>query len=294
MNEEFDKNKIPQPVEEQEIDLIELAKKVWANRKLVFKTCGIAVIVALVVAFSIPKEYATSVTLAPETTGKSTGGSMGALAAMAGVNLGNSGGDDALFPELYPDIVSSTPFLTELFDVKVEDQKGELKIRLYDYLDEHQRSPWWGAIVSAPFKALGWVVSLFKDEPTGQGDGKVNPFMLTKDEAAIADALSKRISVSVDKKTGVTTLSVTMQDPLISAALTDTVMRRLPVWQLCLHLHAVFCLQVPFHTFCTCYSPFQSMLSSIVNGFYKCPETTEKHILRKIYFSVVSDTLNCP
>ena len=227
MNEEFDKNKIPQPVEEQEIDLIELAKKVWANRKLVFKTCGIAVIVALVVAFSIPKEYATSVTLAPETTGKSTGGSTGALAAMAGVNWGNSGGDYALFPELYPDIVSSTPFLTELFDVKVEDQKGELKIRLYDYLDEHQRSPWWGAIVSAPFKALGWVVSLFKDEPAGQGDGKVNPFMLTKDEAAIADALSKRISVSVDKKTGVTTLSVTMQDPLISAALTDTVMRRL-------------------------------------------------------------------
>ena len=37
--------------------------------------------------------------------------------------------------------------------------------------------------------------------------------------------MSKRISVSVDKKTGVTTLSVTMQDPLISASLTDTVMR---------------------------------------------------------------------
>ena len=49
-------------------------------------------------------------------------------------------------------------------------------------------------------------------------------FRLTRDESAIADALSKRISVSVDKKTGVTTLSVTMQDPLISASLTDTVM----------------------------------------------------------------------
>jgi capsule polysaccharide export protein KpsE/RkpR len=33
--------------------------------------------------------------------------------------------------------------------------------------------------------------------------------------------------VSVDKKTGVTTLSVQMQDALISAALTDTVMHRL-------------------------------------------------------------------
>lgn len=55
----------PQP-EEQEIDLIELAQKVWASRKLVFKACGIAALVGLVVAFSIPKEYSTSVTLAPE------------------------------------------------------------------------------------------------------------------------------------------------------------------------------------------------------------------------------------
>lgn len=45
----------PQP-EEQEIDLIELAQKVWASRKLVFKACGIAALVGLVVAFSIPKE----------------------------------------------------------------------------------------------------------------------------------------------------------------------------------------------------------------------------------------------
>ena len=43
----------PQP-EEQEIDLIELAQKVWASRKLVFKACGIAALVGLVVAFSIP------------------------------------------------------------------------------------------------------------------------------------------------------------------------------------------------------------------------------------------------
>ena len=85
----------PQP-EEQEIDLIELAQKVWASRKLVFKACGIAALVGLVVAFSIPKEYSTSVTLAPESGGKSGGGSMGALAAMAGINLGTSSGEDAL------------------------------------------------------------------------------------------------------------------------------------------------------------------------------------------------------
>ena len=100
---------------------------------------------------------------------------MGALAAMAGINLGSSTGEDALSPELYPDIVSSTPFLLEMFDVKVADQKGKINTTLYEYLDKYQRAPWWGAVASAPFKALGWVVSLFKDAPEEQGDAKIDP-----------------------------------------------------------------------------------------------------------------------
>ncbi|MBO4986079.1 MAG: chain-length determining protein [Bacteroides sp.] len=219
-------NMNPQQIEEQEIDLLELAQKVWAERKLVFKVCGIAVLVGLVVAFSIPKEYSTTVTLAPESVGKSGGGSLSSLAAMAGISLGGSSGEDALSPQLYPDIVNSTPFLTELFDVRVKDQKAEIDTTLYGYLTEYQRAPWWGVVISAPFKALGWTLSLFKDKEE-EGEGKLDPFRLTQEESTTAQALSQRISVSVDKKTGVTTLSVMMQDPLISATLTDTVMRRL-------------------------------------------------------------------
>lgn len=229
MSEEMKQQVVsPQNPEEQEIDLIELAQKVWAERKLVFKACGIAVIVALVVAFSIPKEYATSVTLAPEVGGRSSSGNLGALAAMAGVNLRTSAGEDALSPELYPDIVSSTPFLTSLFDVRVQDGEAEIDTTLYVYLKDYQRAPWWGVITSAPFRAIGWVSSLFKDEDEEQGGtAELNPFHLTREESNIANALSGRIAVNVDKKTGVTTLTVTMQDPLISASLTDTIMHSL-------------------------------------------------------------------
>ncbi|MDR0745117.1 MAG: chain-length determining protein [Mediterranea sp.] len=213
-------------MEEQEIDLIELAQKVWAERKLIFKWCGIAAVIGVVVAFSIPREYKTSVTLAPELRSKSNTGNMGTLAAMAGINLANSTGEDALSPDLYPDIINSTPFLTELFDVQVEDIKATYKATLYDYLGEHQRSSWWSMILSAPFKALGWVMSLFKDQPE-EDDRVLDPFKLTQDEANIAEALSQRISVAVDKKTGIATISVTMQDPLVSATLTDTVMVKL-------------------------------------------------------------------
>lgn len=224
-NTKLPQNEVPQQAEEQEIDLIELAQKVWAERKLLFKACGIAVVVALIVGFSIPKEYTTEVTLAPESAAKSTTGSMGALAAMAGINLGSASGEDALSPELYPDIVSSTPFLVDLFNVRVYSQKAEIDTTLYAYLDEYQRSPWWSVVLSAPFKAIGWTLSLFRDKE--EETSKLDPFHLTPDQNGIAQALSQRISVSVDKKTGVTTLGVTMQDPFISASLTDTVMHSL-------------------------------------------------------------------
>ena len=221
----------PQP-EEQEIDLLELAARVWADRKLVLKCCGVAVLVGLVVAFSIPKEYTTTVTLAPESAqGSASMNGLSALAGMAGINLrsGQNGGD-ALNPELYPDIVSSVAFSTELFDVPVQAEKDSLKCTLYEYLDEHQRAPWWSAVTGFPFKCLGWVMSLFRDEEEAGPAQGVDPFRLTKDEAGIVKALNSRIAVSVDKKTSVITLGVTMQDPLISATLTDTVMAKLQAY----------------------------------------------------------------
>lgn len=217
-------NKRPQ---EEEIDLLELAFKVWAERRWILKCCGYAVIVGLVIAFSIPKEYTATATIAPELSDSKSGGGLSSLAAMAGFNINTSSGADAIYPDLYPDIVSSTPFITGLFNIPVKDLEGKIDTTLYCYLDEHQRSPWWSAITSAPFKALGWVVSLFKDEKDEDRITKLDPFHLTVKEASIAKLLSNSISVSVDKKTGLTTLSVTMQDARIAACLTDSVMCRL-------------------------------------------------------------------
>ena len=44
--------KAPQKPEEQEIDLIELAQKVWAERKMLYKVCGIAAVIGLIVGFT--------------------------------------------------------------------------------------------------------------------------------------------------------------------------------------------------------------------------------------------------
>ncbi len=226
--EEADRYPVDNGMDGEEIDLLELARKLWDARKMILRWCGIGALVGLIVAFSIPKEYAVTVKLAPELSGgDKKGGGLSDLASQVGINLSSGSTVDAVYPMLYPDIVSSIPFATELFDVEVADRKGKLQTTVYDYLSDHTRSPWWSAVISFPFKALGWVMSIFRgEEPVASEEG-VNPFRLTKEEAGVVTALSERVVCDVDKKTSVITLTVTMQDPLIAATLTDTVMMHL-------------------------------------------------------------------
>lgn len=72
---------------EKEVDLIDLCKKLWAKRKFILKGSAIGLFIGIVVAFSIPKEYTTTVILAPEANSSSGAGGMSVLTAMAGVNL---------------------------------------------------------------------------------------------------------------------------------------------------------------------------------------------------------------
>ena len=210
-----------------EIDLIELARKLWKERKFILKACALGIILGLIIAFSIPKEYKTEAKLAPENTSVNKVGQLGGLAAMAGINLNSSATEmDALYPELYPDIVRSTPFLLELINIPVETKKGKLKTTFYDYIQEHQKVAWWSYIISTPLKVLNWVISVFKEDEI-EFSGELNPFYLTKDQEEFICAIRENIYVSVDKKTGVISMAVMMQDPLISATIMDTVLTKL-------------------------------------------------------------------
>lgn len=212
----------------QEIDLIGLAMTLWKRRMFIIKSCGIAAVIGLVVAFSIPKEYTTTVTLASEVTKSSSSTSMAALASMAGINLGNTNSRDALSPLIYPEIVASTPFLADLLTIPVHSIDGEINTTISEYLSEKQKSPWWSSILGLPSKMISWTLSLFKSkEGKSSEKNQIDTFNLTAKEAGILGALKSRISVEVDKQTAVITLQTTMQDPLISAVLADSVCSKL-------------------------------------------------------------------
>lgn len=202
---------------EKEIDLIDLVRKLWVKRKFILKVSGIGLIVGVIIAFSIPKEYTTVVILAPETKNSSGGGSVGALAAMAGFNLLGGPTEGEMSPELYPNIVSSTPFIIGLFDIKVKDDENKVDMTLYSYIKNNQKSPWWSEIMRLPFG----LVSLFSND-NKEGSQIMDKFALNQEQANVFNGIKNRIGIIVDKKTGMITLTSTMQDAKISALIADT------------------------------------------------------------------------
>ncbi|MDE6368646.1 MAG: chain-length determining protein, partial [Muribaculaceae bacterium] len=174
-----------------------------------------------------PREYETTVKLAPELPdSKSSGGGLSALASMAGLNTNMVAGRDAVNPMLYPDVVQSVPFLTGLFNVEVKTKKDKEQFTVAQYMEEGTSGTWWGYLLGLPFKLIGLLKPSEDEDEVGK-DHELNSFQLTKKESDMVKALSNRITASFDDKTYVITISVMMQDPLVSAMLADTVVTRL-------------------------------------------------------------------
>lgn len=218
------KNK--QQEKDMEIDLVDLFRQLWQSRLFIVKAAGIGAVIGLIVAFSIPKEYTVNVTLSPE-SGKSSGmGGLSGMASMLGVTgMSMNAESDALNITLFPEILASTPFILELFDVQVRTVKDSSAIPLTAYLEE-QRSPWWNTLMGVPGMAIGGVKSLFAEKIEVK-DVALNPFQLTPKQSGQVNAIRSSIEAKTDKKSGTTIISVTLQDPLAAALLADTVVLKL-------------------------------------------------------------------
>lgn len=216
--------------DEMEIDLLEIVRKIIGIRKTLYKAAIVGALIGLVIGFSIPKKYTVTVTLSPE-MGSSKGNS--GLAGLAASFLGSGAsmgadGSDALNAALSSDIVSSTPFLLDLLNMQVpSSQKDGKEMDLSAYLDS-QSSPWWSYIIGMPGMVIGGIKDLLSSDEEETDKSSMNGmFTLTEEESKKILSLKKNISVVMDKKTVVTNVSVTLQNPKVTAVVADSVVRKL-------------------------------------------------------------------
>ena len=204
------------------VDIVNLLKK---DKKKLAIYSFVAGVIGVLLAFATPHTYKSTVMLAPEESGQGFSGSISSLASMVGMNMKIGQTGDALYPEIYPDLVSSTNFIIGLFPAEVTTKKGDLKCDYYTYLVKHQKL----GLTDYPRAGITILIDKFREhEPNKKLGGKMEgPIALSYEQSEIAKAIASNVDCGVDKKTNVITITVTDQDPLIAAIMADTVKQHL-------------------------------------------------------------------
>lgn len=203
------------------IDLRIVLSKILAYKKLFYKVLPITFVLSCIYIFSIPRYYTSDTKLAPEMENSMSGGTLGSIASSFGIDLGDMQTSDAITPLLYPDLMDDNKFVAELFSIKVVDEDGEINTNYYDYIDKKQKKAWWQY-------PINWIKKMLtpKDKKKG-GKGEFDPYYLSKKQDGVVNTMRDNISLKVDKKTGVITISTMAQDPLIAKSLADSVRGKL-------------------------------------------------------------------
>ena len=217
--EEFD-DRVEEPV-----DFKPYFQKILKSWKTVLLCAFCGAVFGILMGLFTPRTYTSKAVVAPELVTRSSSGGLSSLASLAGVNINNMALTDAMHPDMYPEIIHSTNFYLKLFDLPVQVQTRDSLVHtdLYDYMLHYTKKPWYAFIMSVPFMAVEGLKSVFmKDkEEEEEGHAHVDSLRLTRQQEMIVKALSKSIIATVEKRSYVLTLKVTMQDPVIAAQLAN-------------------------------------------------------------------------
>ena len=215
--------------DEMEIDLMDVLRKIISIRKTLYKAAGVGVIIGIIVYLSIPKQYTVNVTLSPEMGGSKSGnGLVGIAASFLGSGVSSGDSSDALNASLSSEIVSSTPFLLELLSIDIPAPDGNGNMVLDTYLDD-QSSPWWNYVIGFPNMLVGGVKSLFSEGTldTLENVGRRGTLELSQEQNTKVNVLRNSVKASIDTKTAITNVSVSLQSPKVAAVVADSVVHKL-------------------------------------------------------------------
>lgn len=211
-------------IQEDEIDLVEVAKTIWSNRKFVLKIAGMFAVISLVIAFTSPIEYEASCKLLPESENSKMSklGGLAGLAGLAGVDIGSmgAGGAGAITPQLYPEIVGSFPFVMEVINDTIYFEQKNINTTPFYYFKEIQKPPFFGYVLKYTIGLPGVIKDAFSKKDTESENPKSSEFIrLTKEEWSLLEGFKDRIEVEMNPETNIIEVTVEMPDPYAAAQL---------------------------------------------------------------------------
>lgn len=210
---------------EKQLDLFKYVVQLWNDRRIVIWTMAACVVIGLLSYIMRPTKYSTRATLLPSyASSESSLGNLGALASLAGVNVG--GGTGGISPDLYPTVSQSVPYLLELINVPLDSEDSDRAMTLLDIAKAD--TSWHLADYTIGLPRLIFH-KLFPPKPLdlsgveqhlGQEPGDRKFRVLTEYETKAMTRLSNdMLSVDIDPNTDLIVVNVTTEDRLMCAQL---------------------------------------------------------------------------
>lgn len=206
------------------IDLRIIFRRMKERKMLYIIILPIVIALSALHIFNMPRYYTTETSLAPEVDDPTSGGGLSSIAASFGFDLSQMQTTDAITPLLYPDLMDDNKFVVDLFEIQVTSFDDSIHTDYYSYLTKYQEQPWTEPITKWLEKKLA---PKKKNEKVVANNDGANPYILSKKDDGVVGHIRDDIEISVDKKTGVISISATAQDPLICKTLADSVTVRL-------------------------------------------------------------------
>ncbi len=181
------------------------------RRRLIILLTLLGIAFGVVVALTTPSEYTSSAVLMRETRSESrSGGSLAALRGL-GLNLGES--QTGLTIEAYPDVLTSHEVRANLLAETFILESGE-RTTFLDYVQTRETASL-GRSLRRFFGGGGRGSDVQRSDSTADSLSVAYTF----EEQEAMESMSRMISVNADADTGLMTVSVTAQDPVLAASL---------------------------------------------------------------------------
>ncbi len=184
-------------IEEDEIDLKELFLIIWKNKFNILIFSFVITSLAIIYTLSKPNIYKSSIVLAPQTEQKNASGGLSSLASIAGISLGGTSSKD-------PSVMIATILSDYSFN--------EYMVKKYNLTKKLSKQE--NLVFALGFNGI---YNLFNSD---KKEVNLNTNMEDKIFATI-NFLKGVLSVSVDKKSSMITLSSTLNDRFLAKELVD-------------------------------------------------------------------------
>ena len=213
------------PADEQEIDIIELIKKIWHNRGLIIKTTIIFMVLGVVVALVSPKVFTASCDVVPQTSNDSGSSKVSSLAKLAGIDLSQDQSGKTLSPYVYENIMASTKFRKELMQTKIKFSDADRPVSFFEYYtsEEFNKPTVIDYVMKYTIGLPGVILGAIRGEqpaPDYSAMGEGNKIeTITKDEYKALNILKEAVAITLDDKKGYVTISTRMPEAMAAAQL---------------------------------------------------------------------------